>query len=396
MVEALLDHKKKEDTRICQIRGEPFQGLSPLVKDPTSTAKVLMVHGVGNHIPGYSTQLMENLSNEMALSYLSKIAKNIALTDPLDSTKKLGNLRINRLTNEDKSHELLFYELTWSEITAGQKEILAYDNSGEYSFRRAAVNDLLKKFTNDTGPDPMIYLGDSREDILIAFSQSFCWMVSAQWDDLPVTSNQACIPSDEAIDNMLNKDHYAFVSHSLGSRITIDGLQRIAALFGDQHERFRGHLDRPVKLLQAFQKQRIPIFMLSNQLPMLQLGRKLPEVTGQWSAYCRADGEHYNSRLLSETSIIAFSDPNDILSYAIPHGFIDQYIDSRLCVDTTNININVAKIINAFGVDMANPLKAHIAYETDERIIALMANGVGNENTSPIINERCQTLVTSD
>ena len=79
--------------------------------------------------------------------------------------------------------------------------------------------------------------------------------------------------------------------------------------------------------------------MLSNQLPMLQLGRKLPEVTGQWDAYCRADGEHYNSRVLSETSIIAFSDPNDILSYVIPQGFVDQYIDPRLCADTTNINI---------------------------------------------------------
>ena len=74
--------------------------------------------------------------------------------------------------------------------------------------------------------------------------------------------------------------------------------------------------------------------MLSNQLPMLQLGRKLPEVTGQWDAYCRADDEHYNSHVLSETSIITFSDRNDILSYAIPQGFVDQYIDPRLCADT--------------------------------------------------------------
>lgn len=150
------------------------------------------------------------------------------------------------------------------------------------------------------------------------------------------------------------------------------------------------------EIVQSLKEKRIPIFMLSNQLLMLQLGRKLPEVTDQWDAYCLADGEHYNARVLSETSIIAFSDPNDILSYAIPHGFADHYLDSRLCVEMTNININVAKIIDAFGVDMANPLKAHIAYETDERIIALMANGVGNENTSPIINERCQTLITSD
>lgn len=395
MVEALLDRKEKEDTRLCQIRGEPFEGLTPLVEDPESTAKVLMIHGVGNHIPGYATQLMEKLANEMKLNYIGKITKNIALTDPLDPSKKLGNLRVNRLSNEDKSHELLFYELTWSEITADEKAVLSYDNSGEYSFRRTAVNDMLKKFSNDTGPDPLIYLGDSREEILISFSQSFCWMISAQWNDLPMTINQACIPTEQAVDN-LNQDHYALISHSLGSRITIDGLQRIAALFGGEKDKIRGQMDRSEKLVEALKQKRIPIFMLSNQLPMLQLGRKLPEITGQWDAYCRADGEHYHSRLLSETSIIAFSDPNDILSYAIPYGFIDQYLDSRLCVDVTNININVAKIIDAFGVDMANPLDAHLGYETDERIIAMIAKGIGNHNTSPIVTERCQTLVTTD
>lgn len=77
---------------------------------------------------------MEKLSNEMALSYIGKIAKNIALTDPLDNTKKFGNFRINRLTNEDKGHELIFYELTWPEITADQKTVLSYDNSGDYLF----------------------------------------------------------------------------------------------------------------------------------------------------------------------------------------------------------------------------------------------------------------------
>jgi len=391
MVEAFLEKEDEVDTRLCQIRGEPFQGLAPLVADPISTAKVLMVHGVGNHIPGYSTQLMEKLADKLKLNFIGKVTKNISLTDPATKTKKLGNLRVNRLTNQDKSHELLFYELTWSEITAEQKAILDYDNSGEYSFRRTAVNDMLKKFSNDTGPDPMIYLGESREDILVSFAQSFCWMVSAQWGDLPTQSDQACKLSNQAISN-LKKDHYALISHSLGSRITIDGLQRIASLFGKKSKTSGFSL----KLSQAFKENKIPIFMLSNQLPMLQIGRKLPEVTGQWDDYCRAEGKLYNSRFISETSIIAFSDPNDLLSYAIPYGFIDRYLDSRLCVDITNININVAKIVNVFGVDMANPLEAHIGYETDDRIIAMLTNGVGNKNTSAIVNERCQSLVTTD
>ena len=50
--------------------------------------------------------------------------------------------------------------------------------------------------------------------------------------------------------------------------------------------------------------------------------------------------------------------------------------------------------IDAFGIDMANPLEAHIAYETDDHVLAMLTNGVGNENTSPIVNERCRILVT--
>jgi len=100
--------------------------------------------------------------------------------------------------------------------------------------------------------------------------------------------------------------------------------------------------------------------------------------------------------MLSEIDIIAFSDPNDMLSYSIPPGFTSRYIDSRLCAKTTNININVAQVIDIFGIEIANPVEAHNGYKTDERVIALIADGVGNENTSPIINERCTTLITTD
>ena len=71
--------------------------------------------------------------------------------------------------NEEAGKELTFYELTWSEITRAEKALLDFDNSGEYDFRRAQINRVLKKFSNDTGPDPIIYLGESREAILAAY-----------------------------------------------------------------------------------------------------------------------------------------------------------------------------------------------------------------------------------
>ena len=67
---------------------------------------------------------------------------------------------------------------------------------------------------------------------------------------------------------------------------------------------------------------------------MLQLGRELPEVTGQEEDYCEPGGLHYNHRMVSQASIVAFSDPNDLLSYGIPPGYQEKYIDSRLCTES--------------------------------------------------------------
>ena len=389
ITEAILEKQDAEDTRLCEITGDKFNGLKPQLEVSGRKMKVLMVHGVGNHLPGYSTQFLEKLTKELDLTITSRNDKNISLTDPKDIGKHLGNLRINRYLNKDKSQELLFYELTWSEITAKDKEVLSYDNSGEQSFRRAEVNNMLKKFSNDTGPDPIIYLGEKREDILVAFAQSFCWMVSGDWNSLPDDVHQLC--SSKNVTPFYN-DSYAFVSHSLGSRITIDGLQRIASILG------KGETASYYTALSNVMKNKeVPIYMMSNQLPMLQLGRSLPEVSNQQAAYCQADGEKYADRMLAKTSIIAFSDPNDLLSYAIPRDFASKYLDSRLCLNVTNININVAKVYDAFGLGkLANPLDAHVGYDTDDRVIAMIAKGVANEKTNPIVNEHCRWIETID
>ena len=391
VTEAILEKQEAKDTRMCEIWGADFKGLKPHLSNEKGRMKVLMVHGVGDHKPGYATEFFEKLAKELDLTVTSKAHKNIKLSDSKNPDKPMGNLRINRFLSKDRSQELMLYELTWSDITAKEKEVLAYDNSGEYSFRRTEMNELMKKFSNDTGPDPIIYLGESREDILLAFTQSFCWMTYGNWDELPSESNDFCeLPDISAIIN----DEYAFVSHSLGSRITIDGVERITSSLGKEDtESGVDFYQQNVKM--ELKNKVIPIYMMSNQLPMLQLGRKLPEVSNQKIDYCEADGAHYSDRMLTQTPIIAFSDPNDILSYAIPPGFVEKYLDSRLCIDVTNVNINVAFVYDVFGLgEIANPMDAHIGYDTDDRVVGLIAKGIGNENTTEMVNERCSWIET--
>ncbi|MDO8938831.1 MAG: hypothetical protein Q7U98_06705 [Methylicorpusculum sp.] len=397
IAEAVLEKSNEQDTRVCQVKGKAFDGIEPGLSNSASKTKVLMVHGVGDRLPGYATEFFEKLGGELKVTAKQSANRDIKLSSPLAPEKDMGNLRITRLQNEDGSKELLFYELTWSEITRREKALLDFDNSGEYSFRRAEVNDMMKKFSNDTGPDPIIYLGESRKFILMAFSQAFCWMGLGGWEDLPKSGKHTCT-SDKSYEKSMN-DNFVFISHSLGSRITIDGLQRLVSMLDEPEVHSNGvYKIKAIDRVKSFLHDRhIQIFMLSNQLPMLQLGRELPKVTGQHASYCEATGEKYDLKAVKETSIIAFSDPNDLLSYAIPYGFVDTYLDSRLCVNVTNVNINVAKVIDAFGFGkVANPLEAHVGYTKDDRVVALIAKGIGNHHTSPIVKDGCQWTEIAD
>ena len=391
--QAVLEKSENEDTRQCQVWGKPFMGIEADLAQKDGETKVLFVHGVGDHIPGYTTEFLEKLAKELNLDARSEGQKNIELNTPLIPGKALGNLRITHLLNEKTRKELTFYELTWSEITRQEKALLDFDTSGEYDFRRARINGLLKKFSNDTGPDPIIYLGQSRVPILAAYAQSFCWMATQNWEDLPASGKHSCLSLDDSHASQIAKDNYVIISHSLGSRIVIDGTQRIASMLAapEKYQTATQKLVVTSKAVNALQQKHISMFMLSNQLPMLQLGRELPEVAGQETSYCDANGANYKKRMVSETDIIAFSDPNDLLSYGIPPGFALKYIDSRLCAQITNVNINIAKVMDAFGMtDLANPMEAHVGYDTDDRVVAMIAKGIGNVGASPLIKQRCE------
>jgi len=397
VAEAVLEkfNVENKDTRVCQIWGKSFEGVATGLAKPHSKTKVLMVHGVGDRLPGYSTEFLGKLANELKLTAKSSTHKNIQLLSLSDPEKKLGNLRVTRMQNEISSKEFWFYELTWSEITRDQKALLAFDNSGEYSFRRAEVNDVLKKFSNDTGPDPIIYLGESKDLILRAFAQAFCWMGKDRWDEIPRDGRHGC-DFTNGLGESFNRDEFVFISHSLGSRITIDGLTRIVSfLESPERKSTLRTIDRLKR--EALQKKHVQIFMLSNQLPMLQLGRELPEVTAQHADYCESNGKNYASRMFKKISLVAFSDPNDLLSYAIQDEFSDKYLDSRLCINVTNININIAKVVDVFGFGkFANPMEAHVGYTKDDRVVALIAKGIGNTQTAPLVKDRCQWTELTD
>jgi hypothetical protein len=389
-----------DDPGLCVIRGAAFPGFNDTLTRQHAagtghSVKLLMVHGIGKHLPGYSGRLQDNLTTALGLTVEQSKPKQFTLLPPPARVVDLGDapngtLRIYRYTNQDESRELLFYELTWSDIVEPKKSILAYDESEEYAYRRANLNRLMKSFFNSHIPDPVIYTGDIRQYILASVTQSLCWMYAGDWDDLPDGGRQRCDVLNVELPRQINEDEIAIVTHSLGSRIAMDALQYMASL----EELLRSEANT---LATALQQKRIPIYMLANQLPLLQLGFVTPSVTDAIPLYCRVEGEHYAQRLFDRLRIIAFSDPNDILSYGLPPEFTEQYIDSRLCPEVVNVVLNVAPIqsIPVIG-EFANPRAAHSNYEADARVIDLMVNGLDSNQPSQLVQQQCRWTETRD
>ena len=153
--------------------------------------------------------------------------------------------------------------------------------------------------------------------------------------------------------------------------------------------------DSPV--LGLLQQQVVPVFMLANQLPLLQLGYETPTVTNQIDDFCSPTGSRYGDRLFQEVKIVAFSDPNDVLSYAIPRSFVLNYMDSRICPNVSNVVINVAQPISIPIVGpVTNPMTAHSDYEIDERVIEIIAQGVQRGDPENRIPAGCSWIETRE
>jgi len=385
---------------ICTIRGPAYEGVAPALENqasaPSRTLKVLMVHGIGKHLPGYSGRLQDKLTAALGLDVVQENDKDFTLLPPPPrpdlnlGDQPLGTLRVKRYTNKSGSRELLFYELTWSMLIDPTKAALAYDTTAEYAYHRATLNRTAKEFIDSHIPDPIIYTGDLHQKILAAVGQSLCWMISGDWNVLPASGQQRCSPLEGDKARYVREDTLAIITHSLGSRIALDALQAVAASGLQQQLGQQRH-----PLAQALQNTVIPVYMLANQLPLLQLGFVQSDVTGQRDRYCQAGGDRYDQRRFRQVRIIAFSDPNDLLSYAIPPGFAEEFIDSRLCPEVVNVTVNVAPVtaLPVIG-DFADPLAAHNDYEADERVIGLITHGIGTGQTAPAVATGCQWMET--
>lgn len=376
----------------CEVEGFVYPGIDADLQTP-QVLKVMMVHGVGLHHPGYSRRIQENLANNIGLDVRSRLAKNVTLLDPEDSKTKIGNLRVTFWQNADARKNMLFYELTWSMITTPEKQIIAFDTTEQYTKFRVPFNNMMKEFLDNTLPDPLFYLVDKNGLILHSNEQALCWMLKTNWSDIPNNKAEVCRISTAEEVKGFERQKLAFITHSLGSEILMDAMVNTSNRISAAQNNISPALSPFIRQLQ---NKEITIFMLANQLPILQIGHPLPPVHNQIEAYCSPQGSKYSRRIFKGTNIVAFSDPNDILSYAIPQNFADTYIDSRICPRVTNVSVNVAPEISAFGLGIVNPVEAHTNYDNSPKVINLITRGTDDFYSDQELDKQCHFVELKD
>lgn len=402
---ALLEQAGGEeaDTRQCSGEGLPVPGIEPLLArqdalPPIGEAdrdrpevKVLYVHGIGTHEVGHGTELANNLAVSLGLDVRAPRTKRIVLEATRLPGADLGEVNMIRMTDQKRRRDLVFYELTWSPINQPDKEAIAFDRSDVYRTRRAGVNQVLREFVNDVAPDPLAYAGRRHEQIISSVAQAVCWAVSASWGELPeVTTGRSCGPELPGFGSRASLDQFVFITHSLGSRVTIDTLQRMANLLPQLDAAYQ-----PVS--RAIRDWDLQVFMLSNQLPLLEAGAMPQEITGEAARFCGPGAPDAGQRFLKVLRAVAFSDPNDLMSYPVPEAWAERYLDSRLCTEVTNIDINIAPVRTLPVVGTAaNPLQAHVGYQGDPRVGGILAKGIGHPGVAPIVAERCAWRATDE
>ena len=378
---AKAEEKPLPEASLCEITGPAFTGIDARLEAATpkspKTTRLVIVHGIGAQVPGYSDRLQRNLALRQGLDRVDPTVKTIALRAPPDAKTTgpgvaLGTLRISRYSG-DKGADILAFELTWADLLETERKAMAFDEFGASAETRADLNRSLKKMVNSFS-DPLAYNGSKGDVIRASMLQALCWVGRGEWIDYPIVAQESCTWQD-AKRNVIQDDDILISAYSLGSRIALDSL----ATLGTLHDALK---DNPKtragqQSLDSLRDKDITLFMLANELPLMQMGQLAPVVANQTPAYCGPESPRKSKRWFKSLSIVAFSDPNDILSYSIPQSFTADFMDSRLCASTTNVVVSVAKTVSLGVTSLASPQIAHTGYDSDERVLALMTQGLG-------------------
>lgn len=353
-------------TTIVESNSNGFPGIHPALghETPTDTTKdvdVVIVHGMcAKNIEWFNDHVYE-LSEQIAGSKVLTVSKK-------NSEIVTGKgIQVHEATILTGAGALNLYGIIYSDSTSQQKIELEKAN---VSGTRAWLNKKLKaRGMNDCLADVTVYNGPGGKAIRTMIRDVF-----SQIQDKRVEENRS-------------EGRFVLLSESLGSKVVRDVL-----LCDLDNENVI--LSKGLKLLANANV----FIMYANQIPFLDLSSdkscNIESVTNSLlSLGAGLDTLQFNGdfsdilQLLNNSDVIgalgftkkhlrphwvAYSDPNDILSYKLD---LEKYPDYLVT------NVTVKNATNWFGI-FANPSRAHNGYRSNAEVKKMVLMGCDIENTT--------------
>jgi len=362
-----------------------FMGLADAAKRG-ERLHVVVVHGIGPHQIGYSDELIDKLMRKVGASpaagggvrrlpaapfdLLPNSSQSAVAGGPhVEASGPQALLAVRRFRTPD-GKQIFTYELTWAPIVDPLKQALTYDVAPAREHSRAKVNRNLKRHLIDERlSDPIIYLGYQRPGLQYPVAHTICSVLGGEVEYDPSRSVRCELQKNQDpfafVPYLQKNDKIAIITQSLGSKITFDVLTQFVKdpLFASA---IRGTLTT--------------VFMLANQLPLLELADRDPlsptTSLGEFAEALRPGATCHESQF----SVVAISDPNDLLSFDIS----DTFALRTPNVTFANVPASLGKRYVGFAVD---PLGAHVNHELNDGLLQLIVNGFGRV---PAPSAECQ------
>lgn len=288
-----------------------FPGAADLLRQ-AGALDVMLVHGMCTHDADWATGAARDL-----YSYMGGDPGQFNLQP--GAVGKTGIVLFQQ-TLPLPAGELRLNALLWSPLSTPLKADLCYDQSSKspqcpapeaakaYPYARAGFNRMTKDgLINDCLSDALIYQGKSRVDINERMQAAILQAVSTTGGRRAEAGPQSTIP-------------VVVITDSVGSKITFDAIYRLATAAGTGKENAGMPLFNRTAL----------VFMRANQMPILALADKrldgtlAPERAEAefpsdpiQALIQRRNADTGSARSHDVPTVVAFSDPNDLLSYAL-------------------------------------------------------------------------------
>jgi hypothetical protein len=321
---------------------------------------LVAIHGIGFHDVSWVRQMIAQLAPPLGFNWDGNLPQPVSLA---------YGAQLYAVVLSDPTRRLRLSAVLWSPISSQAKKTLCYDVNEVTStctdaasfFRehRASLNGFGKsQILDDRLSDATFYMGDEGgRRIRAAVEDALLRTLSTEGTTLAQLESGATATS-RAVPLYV-------VSESLGSKVVIDSLQELET--NKQAPEFakdtRSHIGA--------------LYLLANQLPLLNLGARgnseagTPDAYAHLKTFARARNSRRQERNLAPVPIhiVAFSDPNDLLTYQLA-------ADSVPREDAIISNVVVSNDTTYLWL-FENPATAHENYILTTSVANAIARGSG-------------------